>query len=55
MNWCEVPLFSNLPYLNSITKEAEKVSLKLNENYLNIPFVKIAADYHENQFFQKDH
>ena len=29
----------NLPYLNSVTKEAENVSLKLNESYLNIPSV----------------
>ena len=29
----------NLLYLKSITKEAAKVSLKLNENYLNIPSV----------------
>ena len=29
----------NLPYLNSVTKEAENVSLKLDESYLNIPSV----------------
>ena len=39
MNWCEVLFSLNLPYLNSIIKEAEKVALKLNENYLNIPSV----------------
>ena len=27
----------NLPYLNNITKEADKVSSKLNENYSYIP------------------
>ena len=32
----------HLPYLNSVTKEAENVSLKLNESYLNIPSVSTA-------------
>ena len=34
----------NIPYLNSITKEAENVSLKLNGNYLNIPSAKIKEE-----------
>ena len=34
-----VLLFSNLQYLNSITKEAENVSLKLSYSYLNVPAV----------------
>ena len=36
-NWCEVLLLHKSQYLNKDTKERKKVSLKLNENYLNIP------------------
>ena len=39
MNWHEVPLLHKSQYLNKDTKEREKVSLKLNENYSNIPSV----------------
>ena len=35
-NWCEVLLLHRSQYLNRDTKERKKVSLKLNENYLNI-------------------
>ena len=38
-NWCEVLLLHKSQYLNKDTKERKKVSLKLNENYLNIPSV----------------
>ena len=38
-NWCEVLLLHKSQYLNKDTKEREKVSLKLNENYLVIPSV----------------
>ena len=38
-NWCEVLLLSKSQYLNRDTKERKKVSLKLNENYLDIPSV----------------
>ena len=37
-NWCEVLLLHKSQYLNKNTKERKKVSLKLNENYLNICF-----------------
>ena len=36
-NRCEVLLLHKSQYLNRDTKERKKVSLKLNENYLNIP------------------
>ena len=40
MNWCEVPLSHKSQYFNKDTKERRKrVSLKLNESYLNIPSV----------------
>ena len=40
MNWCEVPLSHKSQYFNKDTKERrKKVSLKLNESYLNIPSV----------------
>ena len=35
-NWCEVLLLHRSQYLNRDTKERKKVSLELNENYLNI-------------------
>ena len=35
-NRCEVLLLHKSQYLNRDTKERKKVSLKLNENYLNI-------------------
>ena len=38
-NRCEVLLLHKSQYLNRDTKERKKVSLKLNENYLNIPSV----------------
>ena len=38
-NWCEVLLLHKSQYLNKDTKERKKVSLKLNENYLDIPSV----------------
>ena len=38
-NWCEVLLLHKSQYLNKDTKERKKVSLTLNENYLNIPSV----------------
>ena len=38
-NWCEVLLLHKSQYLNRVTKERKKVSLKLNENYLDIPSV----------------
>ena len=38
-DWCEVLLLHKSQYLNKDTKERKKVSLKLNENYLNIPSV----------------
>ena len=38
-NWCEVLLLHKSQYFNKDTKERKKVSLKLNENYLNIPSV----------------
>ena len=38
-NWCEVLLLQKSQYLNKDTKEREKVSLKVNENHLNIPSV----------------
>ena len=39
LNWCEVLLLHKLQYLNKDTKERKKVSLKLNENYFDIPSV----------------
>ena len=40
MNWCEVPLSHESKYFKKDTKERrKKVSLKLNESYLNIPSV----------------
>ena len=38
-NWCEVLLLHKSQYLNKDTKKRKKVSLKLNENYLDIPSV----------------
>ena len=38
-NWREVLLLHKSQYLNKDTKARKKVSLKLNENYLNIPSV----------------
>ena len=38
-NWCEVLLLRKSQYLNRDTEERKKVSLKLNENYFNIPSV----------------
>ena len=38
-NWCEVLLLHKSQYLNKDTKERKKVSLKINENYLDIPSV----------------
>ena len=40
MNWCEVPLLHKSQYLNKDKKERKKVSLKLNESFLNIPSLK---------------
>ena len=38
-NWCEVLLLHRSQYLNKDTKERKKVSLRINENYLDIPSV----------------
>ena len=38
-NWCEVLLLHRSQYSNKDTEERKKVSLKINQNYSDIPSV----------------
>ena len=48
-NWCEVLLLHKSEYFIKDKKGVEKVSLKLNENYLDIPSVSTTESLKINQ------